>query len=239
MARCAPALAGSRSCSRTAPSRAACSGLVKDNVGYDLAQIMAGQRRHPRRGDKGRAPPRARSPASASRPSSPCAAPSTRRRSRQQCPRRVGGGSRLSQLGCAGAWTGSTPSSSSSRTGWRSSERWRAFPRPPDPGADAWLLVEASGGQDPTGMLAEAIEDAAGVTRGRRRRRRRRAVPACGRTGSATPRRSRRSGVPHKLDVTLPLDGARRVRRCGPRRGLGGARARGRASPGHLVRPRR
>ena len=38
------------------------------------------------------------------------------------------------------------------------------LPAPPDPGADAWLLVEASGGQDPTGMLAEAIEDAPGVT---------------------------------------------------------------------------
>ena len=44
---------------------------------------------------------------------------------------------------------------------------------PPDPGAEAWLLVEASGGQDPSAMLAAAIEDAPRCHVDRRRRRRR------------------------------------------------------------------
>jgi FAD/FMN-containing dehydrogenase len=76
---------------------------------------------------------------------------------------------------------------------------------PPDPGAEAWLLVEASGSQDPSGMLAEAIEGARGVTevavadeeRGRAklwayRERHTEAIATL--------------GVAHKLDVTLPIN---------------------------------
>jgi FAD/FMN-containing dehydrogenase len=79
------------------------------------------------------------------------------------------------------------------------------LPAPPDPGADAWLLVEASGGQDPTGMLAEAIEDAPGVTE-----------VAVGDEVAGRARlwayRERHTeaiatvGVPHKLDLTLPMN---------------------------------
>jgi FAD/FMN-containing dehydrogenase len=78
------------------------------------------------------------------------------------------------------------------------------LPAPPDPGADAWLLVEASGGQDPTGMLAEAIEDSPGVTE-----------VAVGDDAGGRARlwayRERHTeaiatlGVPHKLDLTLPM----------------------------------
>jgi FAD/FMN-containing dehydrogenase len=79
------------------------------------------------------------------------------------------------------------------------------LPAPPDPGADAWLLVEASGGQDPSGMLAEAIEDAPGVTE----------VAVGDETGSRArlwAYRERHTeaiatlGVPHKLDLTLPMN---------------------------------
>ena len=38
------------------------------------------------------------------------------------------------------------------------------LPVPPDPGAGAWVLVEASGGQDPSDLLGEAVEGAPGVT---------------------------------------------------------------------------
>jgi FAD/FMN-containing dehydrogenase len=79
------------------------------------------------------------------------------------------------------------------------------LPAPPDPGADAWLLVEASGGQDPTSMLAEAIEDAPGVTE-----------VAVGDDAGSRARlwayRERHTeaistlGVPHKLDLTLPMN---------------------------------
>ena len=78
------------------------------------------------------------------------------------------------------------------------------LPAPPDGNAQAWLLVEASGGQDPTGMLADAIEDAPGVTEvavadesaGRFRLW---AYRECHTEAIATV------GVPHKLDLTLPL----------------------------------
>ncbi|MGO9965108.1 MAG: FAD-binding oxidoreductase [Acidimicrobiales bacterium] len=79
-----------------------------------------------------------------------------------------------------------------------------ALPAPPDEGADAWLLVEASGGQDPTGMLADAVEDAPGVTE-----------TAVADEGAGRSRlwayRERHTeaiatvGVPHKLDLTLPM----------------------------------
>ena len=76
---------------------------------------------------------------------------------------------------------------------------------PPDPDATAWLLVEASGSQDPSPMLADALEGAPGVTdvavaddaRGRARlwayrERHTEAIATL--------------GVAHKLDVTLPFD---------------------------------
>jgi len=78
------------------------------------------------------------------------------------------------------------------------------LPPPPDPGADAWLLVEASGGQDPSALLAAAIEDAAGVTE----------VAVADEAGGRArlwAYRERHTeaiatlGVPHKLDVTLPM----------------------------------
>jgi FAD/FMN-containing dehydrogenase len=80
-----------------------------------------------------------------------------------------------------------------------------ALPAPPDPGADAWLLVEASGGQDPTGMLAEAAEDASGVTEVAV------ADEAAGRARLWAYRERHTEaiatlGVAHKLDVTLPID---------------------------------
>jgi FAD/FMN-containing dehydrogenase len=79
-----------------------------------------------------------------------------------------------------------------------------SLPAPPDPGADAWLLVEASGGQDPTAMLAEAIEGARGVTEVAV------ADEAAGRARLWAYRERHTEaiatlGVPHKLDVTLPL----------------------------------
>ncbi len=79
------------------------------------------------------------------------------------------------------------------------------LPAPPDPGADGWLLVEASGAQDPTGMLAEAIEGAAGVTTTAV------ADEAAGRARLWAYRERHTEaiatlGVPHKLDVTLPMN---------------------------------
>ena len=78
------------------------------------------------------------------------------------------------------------------------------LPAPPDPDAGAWLLVEASGGQDPSGMLAEAIEDSPGVTE-----------VAVGDEVSSRARlwayRERHTEAiatlwaPHKLDLTLPM----------------------------------
>jgi FAD/FMN-containing dehydrogenase len=75
---------------------------------------------------------------------------------------------------------------------------------PPDPGAGAWLLVEASGGQDPTMLVAEALEGAQGVS-----------DVAVGDDAGGRNRlwayRERHTeaiatlGVAHKLDVTLPL----------------------------------
>lgn len=80
------------------------------------------------------------------------------------------------------------------------------LPAPPDESADAWLLVEASGGQDPTDMLADAIEDAPGVTE----------VAVADETAGRSrlwAYRERHTeaiatmGVPHKLDLTLPMTG--------------------------------
>jgi FAD/FMN-containing dehydrogenase len=74
---------------------------------------------------------------------------------------------------------------------------------PPDPGAAAWLLVEASGGRDPSEMLAEAVEDAPGVTE----------IAVADEAGGRAhlwAYRERHTeaiatvGVAHKLDVTLP-----------------------------------
>lgn len=78
------------------------------------------------------------------------------------------------------------------------------LPAPPDPGAGAWLLVEASGAQDPSAMLAAAIEGAPKVT----------ATAVADEAGGRArlwAYRERHTeaiatlGVPHKLDVTLPM----------------------------------
>ncbi|MGA2528690.1 MAG: FAD-binding oxidoreductase [Acidimicrobiales bacterium] len=76
---------------------------------------------------------------------------------------------------------------------------------PPDPGADAWLLVEASGGLDPSPMLAEVLEDAPGVSEVAV------ADQAHGRARLWAYRERHTEaiaslGVAHKLDVTLPLE---------------------------------
>ena len=77
------------------------------------------------------------------------------------------------------------------------------LPAPPDPGAAAWLLVEASGGRNPTGMLADALEGAPGVTE----------IAVADEAGARArlwAYRERHTeaiatlGVAHKLDVTLP-----------------------------------
>jgi FAD/FMN-containing dehydrogenase len=79
------------------------------------------------------------------------------------------------------------------------------LPAPPDPGAEAWLLVEAGGSKDPSGMLAAAIEDAPGVTD----------VAVADEAKSRAhlwAYRERHTeaiatlGVAHKLDVTVPLN---------------------------------
>lgn len=78
------------------------------------------------------------------------------------------------------------------------------LPASPDPGADAWLLVEASDGHDPSGMLAEAIEGAPGVTEIA-------VADEEGRRSRLWEYRERHTeaiatlGVAHKLDVTLPV----------------------------------
>jgi FAD/FMN-containing dehydrogenase len=79
------------------------------------------------------------------------------------------------------------------------------LPAPPDPGAGAWLLVEASGATDPTEMLAEAVDGAEGVSEVAV------ADEAAGRSRLWAYRERHTEaiatlGVPHKLDVTLPLD---------------------------------
>jgi FAD/FMN-containing dehydrogenase len=175
------------------------SGLVKDNVGYDLAQIIAGSE-----GTLGVvtkvalhlvALPRFRvcalvalraGPGSDDDPAAVCElAVALANRLR----RRVDGIDAIELvfadgLGLVREVCGLAP--------------------PPDPGAAAWLLVEASGGEDPTAMLAEAIEDAPGVSDVAV------ADDAAGR-GRLWAYRERHTeaiatlGVAHKLDVTLPL----------------------------------
>ena len=60
-----------------------------------------------------------------------------------------------------------------------------------------------------------------------------RRASGCGRSGRACPRPSQREGVPHSIDVALPLGAARRVRRMAPGDDRAGV-ARGAADP---VRP--
>ena len=164
------------------------SGLMKDNVGYDLAQIMAGSEGTlgvvtkvvlrlvpvPRyrvvalaalRALASQAGDPARDPGGSLRAVTELAVSlATRLR------RRVDGIDALEIIYADGmalvaAVTG--------------------LPAPPDPGAQAWILVEASGGQDPSGMLATAIEEAAGVTAVAGRGRRGRKGPAVGVPGTS------------------------------------------------------
>jgi FAD/FMN-containing dehydrogenase len=179
------------------------SGLVKDNVGYDLAQIMAGSEGTlgvvtkvaihlvPAPSFRVTALVALRGP----EPSSPDPAANVRSVTElavglaARLRRRVDGVDALELMYA---------------DGMALVREAMGLPAPPDPGAGAWLLVEASGGQDPTGMLAEAIEDAPGVSevavsdeassRGRLWAYRERHTEAI-----AT------LGVPHKLDLTLPM----------------------------------
>ena len=179
------------------------SGLVKDNVGYDLAQIMAGSE-----GTLGvvtkvaihlvPVPPFRVTALVALRGlehSSPELASNVRSVSEAavglatRLRRRVDGIDALELMYA---------------DGMALVREAMGLPAPPDPDAGAWLLVEASGGQDPSGMLAEAIEDAPGVTE-----------VAVGDEVSSRARlwayRERHTeaiatlGVPHKLDLTLPM----------------------------------
>ena len=78
--------------------------------------------------------------------------------------------------------------------------------RPPEPAAAAWLLVEAASAGDPAAAIAGALEAASGCWRGE---------PAVALDGPARSRlwayRERLTeaiasvGIPHKLDVTLPM----------------------------------
>ena len=138
------------------------SGLIKDNVGYDLAQIMAGSE-----GTLGvvtkvalhlvplprfrvtalvalRGPSHSASPQRQSEPSSELA---------------------VALALSAAQWRG-RPRRHRARLRGRDGARagGGGAPRPPDPGAGAWLLVEASGARDPTEMLAEAVDGAEGVS---------------------------------------------------------------------------
>ncbi|MGD1011076.1 MAG: FAD-binding oxidoreductase [Acidimicrobiales bacterium] len=78
------------------------------------------------------------------------------------------------------------------------------LPAPPDPGADAWVLVEASGAQDPSELLGAALESVPGVTDIA-------AADEKGRRSRLWEYRERHTeaiatlGVAHKLDVTLPM----------------------------------
>ncbi len=179
------------------------SGLVKDNVGYDLAQIMAGSE-----GTLGvvtkvaihlvPVPPFRVTALVALRGlehSSPEPAANVRSVSEAavglaaRLRRRVDGIDALELMYA---------------DGMALVREAMGLPAPPDPDAGAWLLVEASGGQDPSGMLAEAIEDSPGVTE-----------VAVGDEVSSRARlwayRERHTeaiatlGVPHKLDLTLPM----------------------------------
>jgi len=180
------------------------TGLVKDNVGYDLAQLMAGSegtlcvvtkallRLVPlpsyrvaclvalRGGD----PPTGDPSASVRAVSAVALALATTLR------RRVDGVDALEIVYA---------------DGMELVREITGLPAPPDPGAEAWLLVEASGEQDPTAVLAAAIEDAPGVT----------AIAvsdeAAGRSRLWAYRERHTEaiaalGVAHKLDVTLPMN---------------------------------
>lgn len=178
------------------------SGLMKDNVGYDLAQLMAGSegtlgvvtkvvlRLVPvpryrvvalvglRAGDHAPGEPTAVREAS-----EVAVALATRLR------RRVDGIDALELVYAEGM--------SLVREAF-------GLPAPPDPAAAAWLLVEASGGEDPSAALAMAIEDAPGVT----------AIAVADEAGGRSRLWAYRElhteaiatlGVAHKLDVTLPM----------------------------------
>src|ERR1035438_6571974 len=179
------------------------SGLVKDNVGYDLAQIMAGSEGTlgvvtkvvlhlvpvppfrvtaliGLRGIEHSSPDPAETARSVSEVAVGLAA---------RLRRRVDGIDALELVYADGMTL---------------VREVMSLPAPPDPGADAWLLVEASGGRDPSDMLAEAIEDAPGITE-----------VAVGDDAGGRARlwayRERHTeaiatlGVPHKLDLTLPM----------------------------------
>ena len=213
------------------------SGLVKDNVGYDLAQIMAGSEGTLGVVTKVALHLVAVAPLLRGRPDrlAQCRRPGSRPadKVRSACELAVALSTRLRQR-----VDGIDALELVFADGMALVREVAGLPAPPDPGAEAWLLVEASGGQDPTAMLAEAVEDGA---RGERDRRRRRTAGPGAPVGLP--------GAPHRGDRDLGRAAQarrdasprppRRVRRFGATGHLAALGARPKRHPGHLVRPRR
>ena len=163
------------------------------------------QRRHARRRNEGRPPPRARPPLPRRRPGRLCGQARTAPSGQDGRIRAVSSVAVALASGLRRRVDGIEALELVYADGMALVREALGLPAPPDPGADAWLLVEASGGQDPTGVLGSR-------PRGRSGRQRRSPSPktAAGRARLWAYRDRHTEaiatlGVPHKLDVTLPM----------------------------------